>query len=247
MSISAKTRKVLWGRSGKLCAICKKEIVIDATRQDDESVVGDECHIISVRADGPRHDPSYPQDKLDSYENLILLCRVDHKKVDDQKDIYTTDILRQMKLNHESWVREKLIDEQKIRPLKIRRIKQNIPALLFRLTTGKQVLDLLSGSHAGSMDHDELKSQEEANLVGGFLQTVRDWGDLGDDLEPSDRVSAAFSLTQALQELEEAGFFVFGGREIQFLEGGIHPESSKWPVAILSVLRKDNKAIILGE
>ena len=54
MPITDKTRKILWGRSGNRCAICKNELVIDATGQDAESVVAEECHIISPRQNGPR-------------------------------------------------------------------------------------------------------------------------------------------------------------------------------------------------
>jgi hypothetical protein len=244
MSISDRTRKILWGRSGNRCAICKNELVIDSTEQDDESVIADECHIKSSKPNGPRHDPSYPADKLDSYDNLILLCRTHHKMVDDQSATYTTNILRQMKSNHEVWVSQKLTENEKTPPVRIRRVKQNIPPFLFRLTTGKEVLDLVTNAMGYSFDHEELKSQEEVDLVGGFLQVVQDWGDLSGDLETSDRVQTAFSLTESLRELEESGFFVFGGREVRILEGGIQPEPSNWPIAILRVLRKENQQII---
>lgn len=244
MSISDKTRKILWGRSGNRCAICKNELVIDSTEQDDDSVIADECHIISSKPNGPRHDPSYPIDKLDSYDNMILLCRTHHKMVDDQAATYTTNILRQMKSNHELWVSQQLTENQKIPPVRIRRVKQNIPTFLFRLTTGKEVLDLVTNAMGYSFDHEELKSQEEVDLVGGFLQVVQDWGELSNDLETGERVQTAFSLTELLRELERSGFFVFGGREIRFLEGGIQPEPSNWPVAILRVLRKESQEII---
>jgi hypothetical protein len=244
MSISDKTRKILWGRSGNRCAICKNDLVIDFTEQDDESVIADECHIISSKPNGPRHDPSYPEDKLDSYDNVILLCRTHHKMVDDQSATYTTNILRQMKSNHELWVSQQLTENQKIPPVRIRRVKQNIPPFLFRLTTGKEVLDLVTNAMGYSFDHEELKSQEEVDLVGGFLQVVQDWGELSDDLETSDRVQTAFSLTESLRKLEESGFFVFGGREVRILEGGNQPEPSNWPIAILRVLRRENKEII---
>ena len=87
---------------------CKKELVIDATVEDAEAIVGEECHIISARKRGPRHDPSYEPEKLDSCENLILLCRTDHKIVDDQAATFTTEILRQMKKTHEVWVSQRL-------------------------------------------------------------------------------------------------------------------------------------------
>lgn len=244
MVISDKTRKMLWGRSGNRCAICKQELIVNATATDDESVIAEECHIVSSRPNGPRYDPSYPQEKLNTYDNLILLCRVHHKMLDDQYESYTVDILRRMKANHEVWVSQKLADTSKPKPLKLRRVKQNIPAYLARLMTGKEVLDLMMHAYAFSMNHDELKSQEEVDLVGSFLQNVRDLIDIGNDLEPMGQVKVSYDLTRSLEELEHAGFFVFGGREIQRLEGGIAAEPSDWPVAILSVLRKDNEAVI---
>jgi hypothetical protein len=218
---------------------------MDATAQDDESVVADECHIISARIKGPRHDPTYSAEKIDSYENLILLCRTHHKMVDDQASTFTTEILRQIKLNHEVWVKQKLSeDADKKKPIRLKRVKQNMPSFLFRLTTGKEVLDLVMDAMAYAFDHDDLKSQEEVDLVGGFLQAAQDWGDLRDCLETSDRVQIAFELTASLQELEKSGFFVFGGKEVQLLEGGALPEPSNWPVAIIRVLRKDNNSIM---
>ena len=94
MAISDKTRKVLWGRSANRCAICRQELVIEATLRDDESVVGEECHIVSAQTNGPRYDPALLRQPLDSYNNLILLCRVHHKMVDDQPETYTVEILK---------------------------------------------------------------------------------------------------------------------------------------------------------
>lgn len=244
MSITDKTRKILWGKSGNRCAICKIELVVDATEKDNEAVVGDECHIISPSPNGPRYDPFFPEDKLNSYDNLILLCRIHHKMIDDQDATYTPDIIRQMKSNHELWVSEKLTEKDKVNPLRFRRIKQNIPDYLVRLRTGKELLDLAASAYAIRMDHDELKSQNEVELVGDFFQDLRDWMDIGSDLEPSDRVRSAYDLTKMLEELEEAGFFVFAGREVQLLEGGIADEPSNWPVAIFRVIRKDSNEII---
>jgi hypothetical protein len=164
--------------------------------------------------------------------------------VDDQSATYTTNILRQMKSNHEVWVSQMLAESEKTPPVRIRRVKQNIPPFLFRLTTGKEVLDLVTNAMGYAFDHEEFKSQEEVDLVGGFLQVVQDWGDLSGDLETSDRVQTAFSITESIRELEELGFFVFGGQEVRILEGGIQPEPSNWPIAILRVLRKENQEII---
>lgn len=236
MAISDKTRKLLWGRSGSKCAIRKKALIVDATAADDESVVADECHIKSPRPQGPRYDASYPSDRLDGYENLILLCRVHHKMVDDQAETYTVHILRQFKANHEVWVAEKLGSAPEPKPARLRRTIEGTPGYLARLTTGREVLDIVAGACAGSMDHDELVYEAEVELVGAFLQNAQDWGELFDDLEPQQRVEAAFSLSAGLRELEQAGFWIFGGREVQIMEGGFGGPSS-WPVAVLRVVR----------
>lgn len=222
MAITDKTRKRLWGRSGNCCARCKHLVV------DDESVVGEECHIISSRSNGPRHDPSYPQEKLDSQENLILLCQVDHKIIDDQYESYTVDILRQMKATHEEWVSQKLV----VKPLKIRSLKP--PDYLKRLTTGKEVLNLVTHAYALKTRSDELKSQEEVDLVDSFFQNMQDVLDIPEYIGEQE----AFDLNRTLEKLECAGFFVFGAREVALLEGGIGSDLD-FPITYLEVLRAD--------
>jgi hypothetical protein len=104
MGITDKTRKLLWGPSGNRCAFCRRELKIDATSEDDEAVVGDECHIVSGQANGPRYDPTYPAHLIDEVDNLLLLCRVHHKMVDDQPMTYPAPALREMKARHEKLV-----------------------------------------------------------------------------------------------------------------------------------------------
>jgi hypothetical protein len=105
MVITDKTRKLLWGRSGRSCAICKCDLFIDATAESGESVVGDECHIVSDKPDGPRYDPTFPPELIDDVRNLLVLCRVHHKMVDDQFLTYTADMVRGIKADHERSVR----------------------------------------------------------------------------------------------------------------------------------------------
>jgi hypothetical protein len=108
MGISVKTHKMLWGRAANRCAFCHRELVLDATETDDESIIGEVCHIVANSSSGPRGDSSLPPERRDEYDNLILLCRVDHKRVDDQLNTYTVKRLKEMKATHEEWVRETL-------------------------------------------------------------------------------------------------------------------------------------------
>lgn len=244
MGISDKTRKLLWGRSGSRCAICKQELIMNSTSVDDESIVGEECHIVSRKSNGQRCHLNFSDVELDSYNNLILLCRVHHKMIDDQDNTYSVENLHQLKTKHEMWVHERLnTNSFENKKIFLRRDKENIPKYLWRLTTGREILNIVAGADASSFDNDELLAQDEIELVGGFLEVVRDWGDLNEDLSPADRVRISFDLSQALNELEQAGFYVFGGREKQMLEG--NEQVLDWTVAILRVLRSTNKSIII--
>ncbi|MGA2671299.1 MAG: ATP-binding protein [Dehalococcoidia bacterium] len=143
----------------------------------------------------------------------------------------------------ENLARKTDIPFQKITPIKIRRIKQNIPDYLIRLTNGREILNMVTGCDAGSLQNDELTTQEEVDLVGSFFQSIQGWCDLGIDADPSTRVRFEFDLTQAVKDLEEAGFFVFGAREIQRIEGGVGG-SAPFPVSIIQVMRQTNPDII---
>lgn len=243
MPISDRTRKILWGKSGNRCAICKKELILDSTPYDDESVVGDECHIISSQKNGPRYDELYPHEKIDNYQNLLLLCRVHHKMIDDQYETYIAELLRAIKENHEKWVAAKLADINGPKPVRIKRVNGQMPSFLERLNTGKEILNLVEGSCAGSYDHDELETQQEVDIIGEFLEIIRDWIDIGNELGPSNRTEMAFRLSQTMKELDELGFYVFGAKERQEMTGGYSEIPSDWPVCIIRVVRKTNTEI----
>ncbi len=101
---------MLWGRAGNRCAKpdCRIELVMGASETDDESLIGQECHIIAKKPNGPRGDASFAEEKLDKYENLILMCSNHHKLIDDQPATYTVEKLKETKLLHEQWVRDSL-------------------------------------------------------------------------------------------------------------------------------------------
>jgi tetratricopeptide (TPR) repeat protein len=107
MAINDKDRKILWGRSGNRCAMCRRVLVAKRTLADREAVVGEEAHIAARSPGGARYGEC-PSELVDRYENLILLCGVDHKRIDDQPQHFTTTRLRQTKTEHEAWVHKVL-------------------------------------------------------------------------------------------------------------------------------------------
>ncbi len=73
-----KTLGLLWGKSGGICAYpnCENELIIKTL----DEIVGHICHIVGLK--GPRADTNFSKDKLNKYENLVLMCRHHHGIID---------------------------------------------------------------------------------------------------------------------------------------------------------------------
>lgn len=241
MAITDKTRKILWGKSGNKCAICKQELVREDNFQSNYSIIGEECHIISGKKNGPRYDPSFPVEKLDSYENLILLCASDHKMIDDFSEIYTVEKLRQIKEQHEKWVSKNIYGEDMVPKIKL--IKQKIPDYLIQINSGKELLNIIEGAHTSSYDYDNIEKEEELRIISSFLDDVYDWGDLAYELGPGAYLKIEYDFTKYIETLSKYGLSVFGGRIVEIFE----KEDGKifdWITAIIKVLHANNSSII---
>lgn len=242
MPISDKNRKILWGKSGTRCAMCRHTLVVDPNALDSESVVGDECHIVSGAKGGPRHDPRFPTFEIDELSNFILLCRIHHKLVDDQAGTYTAEVLRTIKANHENWVQQKLKDQPEVPTVRIRRVRNEIPTKLPAIHSGKELLNLAIGCHGSYTDHSDDLDDEETELVGGFIQNLTDWADISVGLEPIERIRAAKTLDEEIKALNGRGFIVFAATENQRIEGGISSPST-FRVLHLSVNRTSDPGV----
>lgn len=110
MALTIKTNRMLWGRAASRCSFpdCRRELVIDSLETDDPSLVGEAAHIVAEQPSGPRGDSPLTFEQRNTYSNLILLCNVHHKLVDDQTTTYPVERLQSMKADHEAWVRLKL-------------------------------------------------------------------------------------------------------------------------------------------
>jgi len=96
--------KILWGRSGNRCAICKIELTPDG----DDFTLGEMAHIVSRSLDGPRGSVEMPIAERDDYANLILLCPNHHKEIDRNVSQWSRQELLRSKAEHERWVSEQL-------------------------------------------------------------------------------------------------------------------------------------------
>ena len=65
--------------------------------------IGEAAHINAVSRNGPRYDPSLPDEYISSQENGLWLCRECHKKIDNKNDRrYTVELLKSWKEQRET-------------------------------------------------------------------------------------------------------------------------------------------------
>jgi hypothetical protein len=93
-----KVKQALFALSGNRCAFPE----CDAAMFRDDTIVGDICHIQAQSPGGPRYVDGLSREELHGMKNLMLLCKLHHKIVDEHPDQYTSEQLRELKYKHES-------------------------------------------------------------------------------------------------------------------------------------------------
>lgn len=205
---------------------------MDAREADPQSVIGDECHIVGPRPGSPRYDAAFPEEQHDSYDNLIVLCKVHHKMVDDQPVEFGADALRTLKTRHEQRVKKALHSRSSTTSSGATQSRLNV------IRSGRELLQVLIGSYAYDFDHDEPRSQDETDLIASTLQALHDWGEVGDDLEPGQRVQVGYELTAEIKTLHESRLVILGAQLRRPMRVG--PETQVWPVAMIRIFHVDN-------
>lgn len=104
--ISKRNIKLLWGRSGNKCAICK--VAITEEGGGNPYPIGVMAHIEGENPGAARYNPKMIDKKRTDYANLILVCPTCHTKIDNDVQEYTVEKLKSIKKEHENWVAESL-------------------------------------------------------------------------------------------------------------------------------------------
>lgn len=102
--------KLLYGLAAARCSFpnCKVDLTLKDLPCEKRKQIGKIAHIIAHGKNGPRADDLYPAERLDTYDNWILLCGTHHDTVDTAVNQYSVKRLRQIKNEHETWVRNSL-------------------------------------------------------------------------------------------------------------------------------------------
>ena len=149
--------------------------------------LGEECHIVSSKPNGPRHEGGW--ENYDVYENLILLCRNHHKTIDDISNIFLfpKESLIDIKSKHEAWVKEELSTTNKTDCVSL-------------ISTGSELATIISGCYAMERTNDPILNKEEAKYIGSIWQTIMEYMDLYSNLEPYQQIQAEYELQELLNE-----------------------------------------------
>lgn len=108
MAINQKDIKLLWGRSGNRCAICKTELTQDKESVTAAYTLGEQAHIVGEKENAARGNSPLSEKERNSYHNLILLCPNHHTAIDENETDWPVEKLHQVKSEHELWVTETL-------------------------------------------------------------------------------------------------------------------------------------------
>lgn len=232
MSISVKTRKILWSKSGNRCAICKNPLVHKMELENANFIVGEECHIVSSKENGPR-GRSRKLKNYDEYENLILLCANDHKLIDEFPETFTIEIIESIKDNHELWI-ESAIEKDLHEYIK----SINNIEFLDEIKTQSDIEVILQNSHFYLFDFSSLKNDLDKIKVSELFDDFRDYGDFYSDLEYSNKTKILINYVDFMKEMNNKGIRFFGKsiiREYKF----INTSKSKYEVSIIIAFQEN--------
>jgi hypothetical protein len=148
------TKRHLALRAGYICSNpnCLRMTVGPSSVAGEFIIVGVAAHICGARPGSARYNPSMSPAERSSIENGIWLCRVCEKLVDSDERQYTSERLKQWKVEHDAWLSKGQENPELI-------IKKSFMEGVSERVTAKSLAD--AGFAANKLDII-LKAQERA-------------------------------------------------------------------------------------
>ena len=103
-AVPEKTRRILYIKSRNRCTYpgCTSPLVQLPTGNSPHKIIGEVCHIHSVKEDGPRGIVGLTHKEYNADENLIMLCPNHHTIIDGQHEAFPAETLKKWKVTHEA-------------------------------------------------------------------------------------------------------------------------------------------------
>jgi HNH endonuclease len=243
VTISDKTLKIVWSEAGGRCSICRILVLTPGTEADDPSVFGELAHIVAKRMGGPRAG-GLDEDKLDRHENLMLLCNKHHKQIDDQPNHFTVERLRQIKRDHAEWVASHGEGSRRLRLVSDPSHPE--PKRLNIVANGHQLWPMIQECKATKWRiPDRVTDEETEDLMVEFLDTVKEYADISEDLHSvRDHRDAAKALSEYIRQLAERGYLVGAFMRRLLLTGGTSSEPCPWGELIIEIQGAEEAQIV---
>lgn len=204
MPIKVKTRKILWSKSGNRCAICKTKLVQKIENITDSFIIGEECHIISSKENGPR-GYIVKLDDYDNYNNLILLCPTHHKMIDEYPETFTNDIIVSLKNNHENWIEEAIEKDLAQYVMNINNIEK-----LDEINNHHQLDNIIKNAHFYFFDSSSILDSSLSIKIAEIFEELQDISDIYSDIEISNKTKYLINCENEINNLRESKIRFFG-------------------------------------
>jgi hypothetical protein len=101
MAVSTSEQKLVALASGGICAFpdCGRSLVNHDA--GEPTIVGEIAHIVAEQRQGPRGRLEMSDEERNRAANLLFLCSEHHTVIDRKPHVYSVNVLRQMKADHE--------------------------------------------------------------------------------------------------------------------------------------------------
>ena len=105
---------------------------------------------------------------------------------------------------------------------------------LQRVMNGRELVRMISSVHRFGYDYHDCTTEEQIEVVQGFLATVADVIDIWNMVEIGQRFELEKMLNDQIKQLEELGLWVFGIRQVN---------KDNWITVVIEIYSKDNPMI----
>jgi hypothetical protein len=217
---STATIKRLFGLSSNRCAFpdCTNVMI----HSENGTVIGQVCHIEGEKPRAPRHNKKQTPKQRHAFENLILMCGIHHKLIDDRWQKYPKEKLFEMKADHEaSAVNVPKLSETQAKRFIANTIQHTV--VNSKGQKGGQTAATINNTYYYQGDAQDEEVAIEANIhVGSGVKAVGMLGSVGVCLDVVCRSKRPAKIRKALLAVEGEGFaaavhFGFG----KSFQGGI--------------------------
>lgn len=97
--VAVAIQRLLCAKYGNFCAYpdCTQGLIVK--RGSEERFFGEIAHIISSQPNGPRYDPTFDPELIDTELNLLVMCERHHREIDTFVEQWPVEKLRQLRRN----------------------------------------------------------------------------------------------------------------------------------------------------